>query len=137
MNMPPYFYDAARIFERRAAVDAGKAADVWLFYDVNGDEFYYSSYRAGRDDQKICTISEIDSGDYREFADFDFNEIYAVDFNVLTSVENMLRSLIIFAGLRKRSQTRPRKFAKNFKRQGLKMNKTGAARLTPFCLLIK
>ncbi|MBO7206359.1 MAG: hypothetical protein J6W10_01960 [Kiritimatiellae bacterium] len=87
MNMPSYFYDAARIFERRAAVDAGKAADVWLFYDVNGDEFYYSSYRAGRDDQKICAISEIDSGDYREFADVDFNEIYDIDFNVLTSVE--------------------------------------------------
>lgn len=87
MNMPSYFYDAARIFERRAAVDAGKAADVWVFYDLDGDEFYYSSCRAGRGDQKICAISEIDNGDYREFADFDFNEIYAVDFNVLTSVE--------------------------------------------------
>lgn len=87
MKMPVYFYDAARIFERRAAADAGKAADVWVFYDLNGDEFYYSSSRANRDDQKICAISEIDSGDYREFAAVDFNEIYAVDFNVLTSVK--------------------------------------------------
>ena len=87
MKMPLYFYDAARIFERRAAVDAGKAADVWVFYDVNGDEFYYSSCRSSRDDQKICSLSEIDSGDYREFADVDFNEICAVGFNVLTSVK--------------------------------------------------
>lgn len=87
MNMPPYFYDAARIFERRAAVDAGKAADAWIFYDLNGDEFYYSSSRASRNDQKICAISEIDSGDYREFANVDFNEIFTVDFHVLTSVK--------------------------------------------------
>lgn len=87
MKMPLYFYDAARIFKRRAAVDAGKAADVWVFYDPDGDEFYYSSGRASRDDQKICSLSEIDSGDYREFADFDFNEVFDVDFHVLTSVK--------------------------------------------------
>lgn len=79
MNAPLYFYDAARIFEYRAAVDAGKAADVWVFYDLGCDEFYCSSCRSSRDDQKICAVSEIDSGDYREFAD--------VDFNVLTSVK--------------------------------------------------
>lgn len=87
MNMPLYFYDAARIFERRAAVDSGKAAEVWIFYSLDFDEFYYSSCRSSRDDQKICSLSEIDSGDYREFADVDFNEIFDIDFNVLTSVK--------------------------------------------------
>ena len=87
MSMPLYFYNAARIFERRAAVDAGKAADAWIFYCFECDEFYFSNYRASRNDQKICAISNIDSGDYREFADVDFEEVYAVDFNVLTSVK--------------------------------------------------
>jgi hypothetical protein len=87
MNTPPYFYDAARIFEYRAAVDAGKAADVWVFYDLGCDEFYCSSRRSSRDDQKICAVSEIDSGDYREFADVGFNEIFGADFNVLASVK--------------------------------------------------
>jgi hypothetical protein len=87
MNMPLYFYDAARIFEYRAAVDAGKAADVWVFYDLGCDEFYCSSRRSSRDDQKICAVSEIDSGDYREFADVDFNDVFAVDFNTLASVK--------------------------------------------------
>jgi hypothetical protein len=84
--MPSYFYDAARIFERRAAVDAGKVADVWIFCDLDGDEFYFSSYRKSRDDRKVCAVSEIDSGDYREFADVDFNDVFTVNFNVLTSV---------------------------------------------------
>lgn len=85
--MPLYFYDAARIFERRAAVDAGEAADAWVFYDVDDDEFYFSGSRVSRDDHKICLLSEFDSGDYREFANVDFDEIFDVDFHVLKSIK--------------------------------------------------
>lgn len=87
MNMPSYFYDAARIFERRAAVDAGQDPDAWIFYSFGNDEFYFSGYRTKQNDQKICMISEIDSGDYREFADVDLDEIFTADFNVLKSVK--------------------------------------------------